>query len=325
MWAEKGGVGKTSICLALSKSLAKTGQRVLMVDLDSQASLTRLCLLPGLKKGRSEDEIKTAYLQLIKGRSLHESFDRFLPSATLPEDFPDPLPAGEEGLWIVPGEADTSNLDFHLALAQGLYPFMPFAVSYWGAVRAMIEKFALRVKASYVVLDCNPSSSMLNRILMFSSDFWLPVLLPDFLSEQPIDSMTDRLTKPSSVSLITKGDWVEEAHALGQMTQGLAITREAHGPDRKFAARYPFRGMPPCYLGTVMNKSSSADETNPYEKSIVTRLESFVKTLESKKFKCAAAVAVRIPLVKSKASFPLFEDESVIRLFDEFATRILKL
>src|SRR6185437_1945902 len=97
-----------------------------------------------------EDEIKTAYLQLIKGRSLHESFDRGLPSATLPEDGPDPLPAGEEGRWSVPGEADTSNLDFHLALAQGLYPFMPFAVSHCGALRAMIAKFALRVKASYV-------------------------------------------------------------------------------------------------------------------------------------------------------------------------------
>ena len=39
-YAEKGGVGKTTLCLTLAQTLAGTGKRVLVYDCDVQRSLT---------------------------------------------------------------------------------------------------------------------------------------------------------------------------------------------------------------------------------------------------------------------------------------------
>ncbi|KRG86774.1 plasmid partitioning protein ParA, partial [Stenotrophomonas acidaminiphila] len=49
IWAianQKGGVGKTTTTLALGRGLAALGQRVLLIDLDPHASLTRAFGVP---------------------------------------------------------------------------------------------------------------------------------------------------------------------------------------------------------------------------------------------------------------------------------------
>lgn len=61
----KGGVGKTSTCAHLAMSAALDGYRVLIIDLDSQGSLT------SIMGGQVEDEWQTAFPMLAKDFGRH--------------------------------------------------------------------------------------------------------------------------------------------------------------------------------------------------------------------------------------------------------------
>ncbi len=81
----KGGVGKTSTCAHLAMSAALDGYRVLVVDLDSQGSLT------SIMGGKVEDEWQTAFPLLARDFATHvESENRVREAAGQP-----PLPLDE--------------------------------------------------------------------------------------------------------------------------------------------------------------------------------------------------------------------------------------
>ena len=124
----KGGVGKTTICHAVGAELARRGRRVLMVDLDPQASLT------------------TAAGVEAEGRSLAEVIGGALPGR---------MALGETLREIAP-RLDLAPADTALAAAElGL-------VSRLGRER-VIARLLRDVDGLYdlVILDCPPSLGLL--------------------------------------------------------------------------------------------------------------------------------------------------------------------
>src|SRR6476620_5297799 len=94
--SQKGGTGKTTTSISLAAGLARRGDRVLLIDIDSQANSSKV-LLPNYPDLRKED---TIYATILERH---------------------PLPVRETtvpGLRIVPSHILLSNTDVELTTAK---------------------------------------------------------------------------------------------------------------------------------------------------------------------------------------------------------------
>lgn len=124
---QKGGVAKTTTVHSLGVALAESGKRVLLVDLDPQASLTWAC---GLDPDTQE-------------RSMHEVLLRRSKAADAVQ------PVGDGGLALLPSTIDLAGAEMHLLTKTG---------------REYVLRKALdRIVDDYdvVLIDCPPSLGIL--------------------------------------------------------------------------------------------------------------------------------------------------------------------
>ncbi|MCZ6603477.1 MAG: ParA family protein [Planctomycetota bacterium] len=144
----KGGTGKTSLSASYGARLASLGKRVLLLDVDPQAHLTK-CL------GQDGTEVeKTLYDVLI--------YDDDLRSAVVPTSQPN--------LSLVPSNLSLSATE--LSLAQR-------------SLRESRLKYALNmVRNDYdvVIMDAAPTIGLLNLNSILAADDIIIPVLPDFLS-----------------------------------------------------------------------------------------------------------------------------------------------
>lgn len=158
---QKGGVAKTTSSINLAYALVQRGQKVLLVDMDPQSSLTIYC---GLNPKQLEQEQKTMYWALMKDREIADI--------------------------IIPNAPSIIASSIHLASAEAEL------ITLWDSATVLRDKIA-SIKDQYdvVLIDCPPSLSLLTINALAAADSVLIPVKTDYLSIMGIPLLIDTVEK----------------------------------------------------------------------------------------------------------------------------------
>lgn len=162
---QKGGVAKTTTTYNLAAAKAVTGKRVLMIDLDPQASLTISC---GLTPGAEE----------FNGHSTCDLFDvKSDPAAcAFTVDA-----SGLENLYIIPSDIDLAVTETKLVIGRNS------DVQLRKAVKKLEEYF------DYCFIDCPPQlGTLLINALVAADEVIIPVKT-DYLAYRGLQALLDTI------------------------------------------------------------------------------------------------------------------------------------
>ena len=172
----KGGTGKTTLSASYGSRIASMGKRVLLVDLDPQAHLTK-CL------GHDGAEVeKTLYHVLIRDEDLRTAV----------------IPTSQTNLFLVPSNLSLSATELSLAQRSLRESRMKYALA---LVR---EEFDL------VILDAAPTIGLVNLNAILAADDIIIPVLPDFLSYHGLKILFETLASVEKEFLAT----FENIHVL---------------------------------------------------------------------------------------------------------------
>jgi chromosome partitioning protein len=158
---QKGGVAKTTSTMNLAYALVQRGQRVLVVDMDPQSSLTIYC---GHDPRDLETRQQTIYWALMKEKDLR---DILIP------DNPAILPSS-----------------IRLASAE------PELVTLWDSATVLRDKLAgLKEDYDIILIDCPPSLTLLTVNALAAADAVLIPVKTDYLSVMGIPLLLDTVEK----------------------------------------------------------------------------------------------------------------------------------
>lgn len=151
----KGGTGKSSITVNVGVGLARQGHRVLVVDLDSQASTTRM-----LGSGGEPPTIQDVLV------------DRVDPALA--------IRSVGDGLDLLPS-------------TRSLAPIDSWLTGQMRREEILAKRLSALPEYDFVLLDCAPAWSLLNvNALVFADELWLPVSM-DFLSLVGVQQLEETL------------------------------------------------------------------------------------------------------------------------------------
>lgn len=186
----KGGVGKTTVTANLAGELAYRGKKVLLLDMDAQASLTFSFVTPdywnyNLKQKKTIKQwfdcitngVKTVPLSdLVESPS---KINKFLSKAGRPDGVID----------LISSHLGLINVDLELAnLFSGgtITQFKRNYLKVHGKLRTEIQDVG-RNKYDVVLIDCPPNFNIVTKNALIASDKILIPAKPDYLSTLGID------------------------------------------------------------------------------------------------------------------------------------------
>nr|WP_154596762.1 ParA family protein [Aeromicrobium senzhongii] len=167
---QKGGVAKTTSVASIGAALAQAGQRVLLVDLDPQGSLT-------FSLGIDPEELEVTVAEVLLGKAVVR----------------DALVTSEEGLDLLPANVALAEAEENLISRTGREQ----------RLRVALAKIA--DEYDWIVLDCPPALGVLTVGALSAADEVLIPLQAETLSHRGVGQLLDtihdvrRFTNPDLV------------------------------------------------------------------------------------------------------------------------------
>jgi cellulose biosynthesis protein BcsQ len=196
LFNHKGGVSKTTTAFNLGWSMATSGKKVLLVDLDSQCNLTGIVL--GFNA--ISDDVMDSFYSSRNNLTMRPIVDALINGIQ-----PDAYISGEsnsafqktknENLSLLPGHLDVSDLDSQISVSLKISAGIPATRNIPGNLPKIILALAQSRGFDYVIYDLSPNVGGLNEVVLMSSDYFIVPTSPDFFCWQAVGSLTKNILK----------------------------------------------------------------------------------------------------------------------------------
>lgn len=155
---QKGGVGKTTTAINLGAALVARGQKVLLIDLDSQGNAST-----GLGVG-------------MEARAL-TTYDVLIGDAAMPEVM---LESNTPGLWVAPATTDLASADMQMAERSDRSHLLR---------KALDDPKLIEAEFDHVLVDCPPALGLLTINAMVAADSVLVPLQSEFFALEGLSQL----------------------------------------------------------------------------------------------------------------------------------------
>ena len=194
----KGGVGKTTLTYHLAYSLAESGHKTLLIDLDPQSNLTLFGLseeklhyiwkvedafIDDFDRARSEQQGLNDFNSIAsQNRSMHFLLKPTEDGIDNPAQLSKPLQL-HKNLGLIPGRLSLHMFEDRIASRwSDLYRGDPLAIRTVTRIRGLCVEYAEKYSYEFILIDTSPSLGILNKVIISTVDGFIIPCMPDMFS-----------------------------------------------------------------------------------------------------------------------------------------------